>query len=284
MNFRTEIETRKSPWKISHDDKIVMLGSCFTDNIGERLEREGFDVVHNPMGPLYNPASLLYAVFRAVKEPDYSQWDLYQDSAGAWHCLDFASRYAHENRQALIDMLRRDMQALSSHLAEATCLIITLGTSWVYLADRRPVGNCHKFPASFFQRRCLPISEISQCLQTLISYLPSQCKKVIFTVSPIRHIGDGLHENQLSKAMLLIGVEQIIKNGGCQYFPAYEIMMDDLRDYRFYAADMKHLSEVAVDYIYEKFADTYFTPSTKEEARRRLALWKRSNHRNIIEK
>lgn len=291
MKFRTEIEIPKSPWQITHDDHIVMLGSCFTDNIGERLEREGFDVVHNPMGPLYNPKSIAAAVDRAYCYQEYEEKDLVKDPNGIWHCLDFASRYSSEDPDDLLYDLNTDLRQLGKKLHEATVKIFTLGTAWYYSykagADLRLVGNCHKLPAQCFIRDCMTVDNAfcSLCNMAIDSH---KDRKILFTVSPIRHTADGLHENQLSKSTLLLAVNQAVNDSilrdyvsDVAYFPAYEIMMDDLRDYRFYASDMKHPSDVAIDYIYEKFADTYFSATTREEARRRLALWKQANHRVI---
>ncbi len=291
MKFRTEIEIPKSPWQITHGDRIVMLGSCFTDNIGERLEREGFQVTHNPMGPLYNPKSIENVIVRAKLHQTYETNDLIKDPAGIWHCLDFATRYSSADPDELLDNLNADIADLGEKLSQATVTIFTLGTAWYYSyrdgENSRVVGNCHKLPPSCFDRDCLTVSNAS-CALCNMALGTSENSRILFTVSPIRHVADGLHENQLSKATLLLAINQAVNDTilsnyveEVNYFPAYEIMIDDLRDYRFYAADMKHPSDVAIDYIYEKFADTYFSAATKEEARKRLALWKRANHRQI---
>lgn len=276
--FRTEIEMRPQGWNLSHDEPILMLGSCFTDNVGALLTRDGFDVTHNPMGPLYNPASLLHAIELAL---GIGELTLRQDDNGAWHCLDFASRYSDPNRQRLIEKTTADLQALGATLRQASTLILTLGTSYVFsLADGEIVGNCHKFLAQTFTRRRLSTQENAHCLRRILTILPPNIEHVIFTVSPIRHVGDGLHANQLSKAALLLAIDDVLADtNNSDYFPAYELVLDDLRDYRFFAADMKHPSDVAVEYIYDKFAQTYFTPATSAAAIAARKQSLRSAHR-----
>ncbi len=286
MNFRTEIQIPASKQKISHDQKIVMLGSCFTDNIGAALERDGFSVIHNPMGPLYNPLSLLTAIQRACGSQSYTKNDLVQDVSGTWHCLDFASRYSHADGSALLSKVNKNLEELGQALHQAQWTIITLGTAWHFLYEhnqkRQVAGNCHKLPASMFERRCMTVPEIADTISSILSVLGHN--NIVFTVSPIRHLADGAHGNQLSKASLLLGLNQAIQVATAtpQYFPAYEIMMDDLRDYRFYASDMNHPSDTAIEYIYEKFSDCYFTPATKERAKKELAKWKLTNHRPLL--
>lgn len=279
--FRTEIDIKPASFDLPHSQPIVMLGSCFTDNVGALLCRDGFDVTHNPLGPLYNPASLLRAIELALGIGDLT---LRQDDNSAWHCLDFASRYSDHDRQRLIEKTTADLQALGSALRKAPTLILTLGTSYVFsLKDGVIVGNCHKFPAQVFTRRRLSTEENIHCLRRILSTLPANIERVIFTVSPIRHAGDGLHANQLSKAALLLAIDEVIAGTDyADYFPAYELVLDDLRDYRFFAADMKHPSDVAVEYIYDKFAQAYFTPATAAAA---IAARKRSlraAHRPIL--
>ena len=164
-------------------------------------------------------------------------------------------------------------ERLQRALKEATTVIVTFGTAWVYEMDGQVVANCHKLPANRFTRRCLAVDEIVEMWQPIVASMPD--KHWIFTVSPIRHVKDGLHANQVSKAILLQAVEEL----GQSYFPSYEIMMDELRDYRFYAEDMVHPSAVAVDYIWQRFVDTYIQKDTQEEMRVLHQLWRDSHHR-----
>lgn len=283
MKFRTEIDLRpQAAMGITHDDGVFMLGSCFTDNVGALLQRDGFDVTHNPFGPLYNPCSIRAVVSRLASGQAYTPDDLVADEQGIWHCLDFASRYQNADADALCQSINNDFSVAAKAMAQADIVILTLGTAFVYefKASGKIVGNCHKFRADCFNRRMISVAEAQEALKHVCACLEG--KRVMFTVSPIRHVGDGLHANQLSKATLLLTVEAVRSELGCAYFPAYEIMMDDLRDYRFYAADMKHPSDVAVDYIYEKFSDAYFSPATLQKAREAQACWRRSAHRQIV--
>ena len=279
MNFRTEISVPRAPFEITHGDGIVMLGSCFTDEVGALLDRDGFMVTHNPMGPLYNPESVLRCLRDAVMGRRRDDYVIGPDAKV--HCLSYATRFTADDEYALDSRVNEALDPFVDFLYEqATTLIVTLGSAYVYYrADTgAPVGNCHKFPASFFKRERLSVERTADAIGEILSTIPENITKVIFTVSPIRHTADGLHANQLSKATLLLAIDSIDDPRVC-YFPAYETLLDDLRDYRFYAADMKHPSDVAVEYIYELFSNTYFNSDTKAEAQRERRLWLSARHR-----
>lgn len=278
--FRTEIEPIKGAKPLGHENKIVMLGSCFTTNVGELMLHDGFDVTLNPMGALYNPMSIASVIARASDMLMYTRDDLYS-SGETYHCLDFPNIFQDSDPDRLLERVNTVLSGLTATLQVADTWIITLGTARVYrlIDSGEVVGNCHKLPPSIFSREMISVDDI---VRTWAPY--TRQHRVIFTVSPIRHVADGLHENQLSKATLLLAVDRLCRETGAEYFPAYEIMMDDLRDYRFYASDMKHPSETAVDYIYEKFSDTYFTPVTRELARKCRKEYRQSQHRPIAEK
>lgn len=268
MKFRTEIEPLKGSFTLDHSDRIVLLGSCFADSIGEQLRLDGFDVTVNPMGPLYNPISLAH-VFDLKRLLIACDGDNY-------HCLDFASRYTAPELDELETMVHADLDPLREAINHATAIIITFGSARVYrsYALRQIVGNCHRLPAADFAVELLTVDQIVDRWRSL---LPPG-KKVIFTVSPIRYVADGLSNNSLSKAILRVAVDQITALNGADYFPSFEILNDDLRDYRFYTADLKHPSDQAVDYVYEHFARTYFSAATAEEAARRRRLAMQSRH------
>lgn len=279
MQFRTEIAIPQKPGLVSHASPIVMLGSCFTDNVGALLAVDGFDVTHNLMGTLYNPMSILQAMRRALGDlPPYAEPDLTPGPDGNLHCLDFATKYTSPDASRLLQALNDDLRKLGDRLTRSKTVIITFGTSYVYFKDGVSVGNCHKFPAKAFTRRRISPAEVALCAESMVRLLPEA--NFIFTVSPIRHTADGLHGNQLGKATLLLGLEE----ADCrfEYFPSYEIMLDDLRDYRFYAADMKHPSEVAVDYIYGLFMQAYVTGADQQKAAGCRRLHKASLHRENI--
>lgn len=286
MKFRTEIEIENCQGLIRHDQSIVMLGSCFTDNIGEQLDRDGFHVTHNPFGALYNPASIRSLITRALQGRSITADELVCSSDGAWHCLDFASRYSDASAERLIERTNAEMASFADALRSAATLIITLGTAYVFA--RRDtgvvVGNCHKLPAARFDRYRLSAKAITGHLMAIASVLPPSIQRIIVTVSPIRHTADGLHGNQLSKASLLLSVDEAVSAlPQWSYFPAFEIMVDDLRDYRFYAADMKHPSDVGIEYIYDRFRRAYFDDATVAKAAECRKAWLRSQHRPLMQ-
>lgn len=274
MKFRTEIGPIKGGFGISHDDRIVLLGSCFSDNIGAQLEADGFCVVHNPLGPLYNPASVMRIVARGGRPYGPDDFTLHD---GIWHCLDMAWRYHDTDPARLAETVNADYLPLAAAIADCTVLILTFGTARVYMHGSATAGNCHKLPAAMFDERDLTIDEIEQ---TVTQCLPHG-KRLIFTVSPVRYPSYGLAADSLSKATLRVAVDRICRSTGSDYFPASEIVCDDLRDYRFYAADLKHPSEVAVEYIYQHFADAYFDSATIARAAECRRAYLRARHRPL---
>lgn len=270
----TSVDIKPSGSKIGYNDKILLLGSCFADNIGEKFTEHYFQATINPYGTLYNPASIARAVggFRG----EIVEW------GGLWHstmhhgCLSGAEKDIVEaNCQAAEKLLQEAVR-------EADVVVVTFGTAWVYEMDGEVVANCHKMPANRFLHRCLTVEEIVELWEPIIMRMPD--KHWVFTVSPIRHVKDGLHANQISKAILLQAIDNLISSLSLQaskldYFPSYEIMMDELRDYRFYAEDLVHPSKMAVDYIWERFVDTYMTVDTKNEMRILYQLWLDRQHR-----
>lgn len=261
MKFRTEIEPLHGSFGLGFDDRIVMLGSCFSDSVGERLATDGFEVMHNPLGPLFNPLSVArtYARQTGYAVPDFLH------HSGMWHCMDYASRYSDTDPGALADRVNADYGLLSEAIENATAAIITFGSARAYrLAGGGPVvGNCHRLPAAMFDEIDLDVDTIVDAWTSAgLRRLPP---KVIFTLSPIRYTAYGLAANSLSKAVLRVAIDKLCSRLGADYFPAFEILNDDLRDYRYYAADMKHPSDVAVEYIYEKFTEAYCMPQTRQK-------------------
>ncbi len=283
MKFRTEIEVGKSASPITHDDSIVLLGSCFSDNMGSRLQRDGFNVTFNPMGPLYNPISIARVVTGLLDGRTYRADDFSVDAEGVSHCLDFASRYQNSDPHVLANTLNDDMAALRAAFNAAGIITLTFGSSVIYTLSGdvgSTVGNCHKFPATHFKRMAVSVDDIVEVWRPLARRIISCGKRILLTVSPIRHLADGLHGNELSKARLLLAADAL--GDLVEYFPAYEIMMDDLRDYRFYDRDLKHPSDVACDYIYEKFGERYFSRETAGMAIAHREAARKAAHRQII--
>jgi len=239
---------------------VMFLGSCFADSIGNKLRQFKFKVDLNPFGILYNPKSIADSIDRLIKGIEVSPDELFFAN-GVWNSFRHHSRFSHPDRQTCLENINRRASESRAFLKAADFLFITFGTARVYefKATGTTVANCHKIPADRFESRLLSSREILEIYEDLIPRLKefNSSLKVVFTVSPIRHLKDGLPGNSLSKSILISTVHEIAQKFGLYYFPSFEIVMDDLRDYRFYAADMVHLSEVAVDYIWDKFIKTF---------------------------
>ncbi|MBQ7853500.1 MAG: GSCFA domain-containing protein [Muribaculaceae bacterium] len=284
QEFRTIVKPLRFRGTISHRQGVMMLGSCFSDNIGLRLRQACFDVDINPFGTLYNPASIACGIGAILKCRQYSIDDLFQEKGdNRWHSFSHHSEYSSVDSQLMLEKINQRVCEANKMLQRASTLIVTFGTAWVYkyAPTGKVVANCHKLPASMFERSMMSIDEIVAMWKDVIADVKAinQSIQVIFTVSPIRHLRDGAHENQLSKSTLLLAINQLVRE--CEdviYFPAYEIMNDDLRDYRFYASDMTHPSEVAVDYIYDIFSQSFFDDDTISLAEKCVKLSKRLMH------
>jgi lysophospholipase L1-like esterase len=253
MNFQTIVplnkETRNS---IDYNAKILLLGSCFSENIGDKLNYFKFQTSQNPFGILFHPKAIENLVTNAINEKKYLPEDLiFQNEL--WHSFDAHSSLSTTDKNELLANLNSAIIATNKKLKEATHIIITLGTSWVYrfIETDVIVANCHKIPQKKFLKTLLSVDEITKSLKTTISHLKSVNKNIhiLFTVSPVRHLKDGFIENMQSKSHLITAIHSIMKTKNSSYFPSYEIMMDELRDYRFYAEDMIHPNKTAINYI-----------------------------------
>lgn len=258
MNFFTSVDIPADLLRLTHRDHLILMGSCFATNMGVRLTNAKFPCLLNPYGVLYNPLSISAAIREALDGKIYMEADLYEHE-GLWHSPMHHGDFSASTPEETLEHINRRLGDMCAWLPELDCLMLTWGSAWVYedRSTRHIVGNCHKLPERCFNRRRLSVDEIVEDYTDLIGALRGVCPKlkILFTVSPIRHIRDGLHDNQLSKATLLLAIDAL-KYCFPQfvfYFPAYEILLDELRDYRFYASDMVHPSEVAVDYVWERF-------------------------------
>lgn len=252
-----------------------MVGSCFSDEIGAQMQERYLNVTCNPFGTLYNPLSIAQAFSLQLSEVNF------QFHEGLWHSMAHHGAFSRATKEEAEQAVRASIETMQKALKEASVVIVTFGTAWVYEMNGAIVGNCHKLPERCFNRRRLSVEEIVEAWKPILAQYPD--KKWLFTVSPIRHIRDGLHENQISKATLLQAVEQLVLNSSPspatrRYFPSYEIMLDELRDYRFYADDLVHPSSLAVNYIWERFVDTFCTPQTKNELVLQHKRWKHEHH------
>lgn len=283
MEFRTTIKTADNKGIMHHSDKLMLLGSCFSDNIGAKLTAAMMDVETNPFGTIYNPMSIASSVERIISGEPIAGADLFQAN-GVWNSYAFHSRFSMCDKQnALKRMNSRILQA-HDHLKQCKFVIITLGTAIIYRLRQNSmvVANCHKVPQNNFTRKMATVDEMTSVMTTMLHSLFKFNGQlhVIFTVSPIRHIADGLETNSLSKASLRLAINNVVNAfpGRAEYFPAFEIMTDDLRDYRFYAADMVHPSETAVEYIWQTFQATYFDDRSSQAIARCERLRKRLLH------
>lgn len=280
-DLMTKVAIPVSDTKIGYHDKILLLGSCFADNIGEKFGEHYFQATVNPFGTLYNPASIMKAITLSFKH-DNKHYILQHN--GLWHSMMHHGSFSHPDKNELLSRYNESQTIMRNALQEASTIVVTFGTSWIYQMEGMVVANCHKIPAERFRRDCMTVGRIIDMWLPLLVQIPN--KHWIFTVSPIRHIKDGLHANHLSKATLLQAIDTLIINAremnpssSYSYFPSYEIMLDELRDYRFYAEDMVHPSQVAVDYIWQRFVDTYMAADTQNEMRALHQLWRDRHHR-----
>ncbi len=295
MKLQTPVTDEKCKVGISYNDKITMLGSCFSDNIGKQLDDFGFDVCVNPFGTLYNPVSILKSVERFVSGKHFTEDDCVQIGAGDERFCSFShhTSFARGSKEEFVANANEALESACRHFAESNKVIITLGTSWCFRHNESQeiVSNCLKRPACEFTRERLSSVEIAECLMKIMEMCREAegregfcSKEFIFTVSPIRHFKDGAHGNQISKAGLLLGIEDALDHhdgsGHCQadYFPSYEIMMDELRDYRFYAEDMCHPTSQAVNYIRERFLNWALPASEIPRLEENIRSHKRSCH------
>lgn len=282
--FRTAIPFRHDTAQtITHRHKLLAVGSCFAENIGTYLKNAKFDICINPFGTQYNPLSIAEGIRSLKKDTYFGENDIFEYE-GVWHSFQHHSEFSNIDKQVCLEGINQALELAKNTLQSANMLLVTLGTAWVYeLAENNKiVSNCHKLPAQRFHRKRLSVAEIMDTLENMLLNLTNDRPdlKIVFTVSPIRHIKDGFVENQISKSSLILAVHQIIEKWqNVSYFPAYEIMMDDLRDYRFYASDMIHPSDTAIQYIWECFSKIYFPHDTQDLIHKIAKLTKNIQHR-----
>lgn len=285
LKLQTPVETGRSAVCISLNDKIFVLGSCFADNMGQKMADLGFDVCVNPFGTLYNPVSVCNSVARLTSGIPFSKDECVQMGAGAGLVCSFShhTSFARRTEDEFLQVANASLKEASLRWKAASKVIITLGTAWIYEYTRsgETVSNCLKIEAKEFTRRRLSVRETATLLMNMVARHPE--KEFIFTVSPIRHLKDGAHGNQLSKSTLLLALDEVLAKfpERCEYFPAYEIVLDELRDYRFYSPDMIHPSAQTVDYLWSRFVRFAMPESELPalDARRRELL--RAQHRPI---
>lgn len=303
--FTTQVHVDELPFRLDFASGIVSLGSCFSDEIGQRLRNGGFHIEANPFGTLYNPASIANALQRLMHDSEIDMSDLVEYE-GLWHSWHHHGRFSQPTAEACLEACNSRIHLAHKALKEAQLLMITFGSAWVFelksevggrkseseqdtsalrppTSNLQVVANCHKLPQENFVRHRMSIDDIVTLWQPLLdelhAYYPSL--HILFSVSPIRHIGDGLHGNQLSKSTLLLAIDQLQTTNSqlpIYYFPSYELVLDELRDYRFFDTDMVHPSSLAVDFVWEHFQRATMVPAIRDQAHLNAKQARRNHH------
>lgn len=283
MEFRTEIPAPASCWNIEHNNKLMFVGSCFAENIGLHITDIKMQTMINPFGVMFNPVALAEAITRMAVNRKCTDDDFIQ-IRDLWASFNFHGMFSGLDRGQVEWSINNATEQAHDYLRTADYLTITLGTAWAYILNEtgKVVANCHKVQESNFTRKRLSIEECTAALEQIASSVRkiNPKIKIIVTVSPIRHWKDGAHENQLSKSILLLAADAFVnKENNAEYFPAYEFLMDDLRDYRFYKKNLLNPNGEAVEYIWHKFRDCYFSKEAITIAERTASFIKAANHR-----
>lgn len=286
MQLQTQLSFQKAKTPINYESRLLLLGSCFSEHIGSKLEYYQFQALQNPFGILFHPKAIENLIDRAVHEKQYRAEEVFLENE-RWHCFDAHSDLSSATEMELLSKLNTGLSVTLQRLRVATHVVITLGTAWTYrhMEQNLTVANCHKIPQKAFSKQLLPVAAISKSLERIVESVRSINKKVqfIFTVSPVRHLKDGFVANQRSKAHLIAAVHDVLNSpflkGQGTYFPSYELLMDELRDYRFYTADMLHPNEVAIQYIWEKFIQVHNSQETQTTMGKVDAVQKGLAHR-----
>jgi len=263
MDFRTKIPfQRQKQGFIDYNSKLLLLGSCFVEHIGNKLAYCKFQLLQNPFGILFHPLAIESLISSAINNRKFSEEDVFFYNE-QWHYFNAHSKLSASSKDELLETLNQQSILTQHWLQKASHIMITLGTAWVYrhISTDTIVSNCHKVPQKQFLKELLSVDTITESLEAILALIKDSNSKaqVIFTVSPVRHLKDGFVENALSKAHLIAAVHQVVDKRKVHYFPSYELMMDELRDYRFYAPDMIHPNEIAVNYIWKQFQSVWLS-------------------------
>lgn len=289
MKFRTEVHIAESDKKIEIEDKIFSIGSCFASEMSDLLKQGQLQTANNPFGTLFNPFSINNSIKRLHDSEFYHEDELIMfndEYISLDHHSSFDTRFIHQT----LEKINSKIVEGNHFIQDTNWVIITYGTSFIYEFEpkKKLVANCHKIPQKFFEKRLLTHQELTDSIYDTILNLKDICKddlQILFTVSPVRHTKDGMTENQLSKSKLITAIHEVIsKVENCHYLPIYEVLMDDLRDYRFYKEDMIHPNSQAVNYIFEKFGAAYFSVETKDFIKENFKINKAFEHRSDDEK
>jgi|APTNR8051073442_1049403.scaffolds.fasta_scaffold29334_1 hypothetical protein len=283
MKFRTEAEVAQSPFKICYSDKVFCIGSCFAERMEQKLHVQKFSTLLNPFGILFQPFAIANCIESVIEKTYFRESDLVLQD-GIYHSLQHHGDFSDTEAQQAIEKINQKIDEAHLFLKEADVLLITFGTAIVFehKASGVVVGNCHRIPQSEFLKRILTVEEVVARMETTLQHTLRFNKKLkfIFSVSPVRYLSFGMHENQLAKATLLLAIDALQKKfDEAYYFPAYEIVMDDLRDYRFMNEDLIHPNEQATEYVWDKFCGAFFSTQTMQLLKSVEEVVAASNHR-----
>lgn len=294
MNLYTKVDIPATNFKIDYSSRLAFFGSCFADNISAQFAERKFKVMSNPFGTVYNPISLASQAKEIAEGKVFKDKDVFKDERcdGLWHCWSAHSSLSAHTREECIDKLNAATMQTRDFLQKADVVFVTLGTSFVYFlkGNGEPVSNCHRQDPNLFTRRMISVEEATDSIRETVTSIRqlNPNAHIVLTVSPLRHMSDGAHNNTLSKATLQLAINEIVKHGSgiatsagasIEYFPSYEIVMDELRDYRFYESDMVHLSRTTEEYIFERMADTYCSEITRDHIAKVEKFLKGARHR-----
>ncbi len=274
MKFHYEFDIKQIPQPISHVHQLLLVGSCFTENIGDKLKKHHFKVLENPNGILFNPVSVAEALINVVENKQYTTNDLFNHNEG-WHSWQHHSRFSGITAEDALQKINRATQQAHNYIKHADYLLITLGSAWIYTLTDKAINaqvgtvaaNNHKAPADWFERKLMDVSQVITVLATMMDRVGAINPNIniIFTISPVRHLREGVVDNNRSKAILITAVHHLIeKLPKLYYFPAYELVIDDLRDYRFYAEDLVHPNYHATQYVWQKFVNACMSEPAKQ--------------------
>lgn len=284
IKLQTTVDAGRSRFGVSLSNHVLILGSCFADGVGAKLVSGGFDALVNPFGTLYNPVSILNSLERIASGRHFTEADAVMMGAGSslWCSHSHHTSFARADIEEFLNDANAALDAARQFWERCDRIIVTLGTSWVWEKDGHVVSNCLKRNVSEFVHRSLSVAEVEAALEGILS-LAGSGRKVIFTVSPVRHLWNGAHSNQLSKATLLLAADSIVSAhpDGAEYFPAYETVLDELRDYRFYGDDMTHPTALAVGCVWEKFRDFAVPAGEFDDVARAMKAFRAAGHRPL---
>ena len=282
MDFRLEFTPKPFNVKINHQQNLLLIGSCFTEQIGTKLASHKFSVLDNPNGILFNPVSITKSISSYIDNKQYSESDLFYQNE-CWNSWEHHSRFSHPDKNICLKGINESQSIAHDFFKKADWLLITLGSAFVYQLDNDTVvANCHKVPTDKFVKKLLSVKEVFTNLQKVfdkaLTFNPAI--KIILTISPVRHLRDGFIENNRSKATLIQAIHELVdKNSNCFYFPAYELIIDDLRDYRFFAEDMVHPNYAATNYVWEKFIATCIDEPSQQLMKEIAVIVAAKNHK-----